>query len=228
MVNCAAYTKVDQAEDEEDLATKINGTAVGVLSEWCALYGRPLLTFSTDYVFDGQSDSPYLESAPTDPINAYGRSKLVGEELLAGSGALVVRTSWVISGSHRNFVATMLRLAREGGRLRVVDDQVGCPTIATDLAKTAYEALRSGVTGLLHVTNQGPATWFDLACAAIERAGLNPGVVTPCSTDEYPTKAKRPAYSVLASERLGPLGIESPQPWEVSLPGVVEELMTWL
>jgi dTDP-4-dehydrorhamnose reductase len=228
VVNCAAYTNVDQAEEEEELATTVNGTAVGVISEWCVLHGRPLLTFSTDYVFDGQSDSSYLESSPTDPINAYGRSKLVGEELLAGSGALVVRTSWVISGSHPNFVATMLKLAGEGKTLRVVDDQIGCPTITADLAKTSYEALRSGAIGLLHVTNQGPTTWFDLARAAIESAGLDPALVTPCSTDEYPTKARRPAYSVLGSERLGGLGIEPPPRWESSLPGVVQELRTWL
>jgi dTDP-4-dehydrorhamnose reductase len=228
VVNCAAYTKVDQAEDEEELATTVNGTAVGILSEWCDLHRRPLLTFSTDYVFDGRADTPYLESSPTDPVNAYGRSKLVGEELAAGADALVVRTSWVISGSHPNFVATMLRLAGEGEHLRVVDDQIGCPTIAMDLAQTSYEALQLGATGLLHVTNQGPTSWYQLARASIETAGLDPAVITPCTTDEYPTRAKRPAYSVLASERLGELGIEPPPRWEASLPGVVEEITTWL
>ncbi|MGB8361858.1 MAG: dTDP-4-dehydrorhamnose reductase [Acidimicrobiia bacterium] len=228
VINCAAYTKVDQAEDEEELATTVNGTAVGILAEWCARRGRPLLTFSTDYVFDGQSDTPYLESSPTDPVNAYGRSKLVGEQTAVGSGALVVRTSWVISGSHQNFVATMLRLAGEGKNLRVVDDQFGCPTIARDLAVTSHQALRTGAQGLLHVTNQGPTTWFQLARAAVDLAGLDPALVTPCPTDAYPTKARRPAYSVLASERAAGLGVELPPHWETSLPDVVSEIRTWL
>ena len=228
VINCAAYTKVDQAEDEEELATAVNGTAVGALAEWCARRRRPLLTFSTDYVFDGEADTPYLESSPTDPVNAYGRSKLVGEKSAVEAGALVVRTSWVISGSHPNFVATMLRLAGEGRDLRVVDDQVGCPTIAHDLAVTSLEAFRAGATGLLHVTNQGPTTWFRLARASVELAGFDPGLINPCSTAEYPTKATRPAYSVLASERAAGLGVELPPPWETSLPDVVSEIKTWL
>ena len=110
VVNCAAYTKVDQAEDEEDLATVVNGAAVGILAGWCADRQLPFLTFSTDYVFDGAATSPYVESSPTDPVNAYGRSKLAGEHMALASGALVVRTSWVISGTHPNFVATMVKL----------------------------------------------------------------------------------------------------------------------
>lgn len=228
VINCAAYTQVDKAEDEEDLATQINGTAVGALAEWCARRKRPFLTFSTDYVFNGQARSPYLESSPTDPINAYGRSKLVGEKLATTErDALVVRTSWVISGSHPNFVATMMRLVGEQ-EVRVVDDQYGCPTVASDLAEASWAALQLGVTGLLHVTNQGPTTWYRLARAAIDLAGLDPSFLTPCSTEEYPTKAERPTYSVLGSERLDPLGVAKPPHWEESLPDVVAEIKTWL
>ena len=227
VVNCAAYTKVDQAEDEEELATVINGEAVGVMARWCADRGRPLLTFSTDHVFDGKSDTPYLESSSTDPINAYGRSKLVGERLAVDVGALIVRTSWVISGSHHNFVATMIRLGKERA-LTVVDDQVGCPTIASDLALTSYQALSAGATGLLHVTNAGPTTWFELAKAAVSEAGWDPGVVEPCSTAEFPTRAPRPGYSVLGSERLAGLDVASAPHWRESLPAVVSEIKTWI
>jgi dTDP-4-dehydrorhamnose reductase len=228
VINCAAFTQVDEAETQEDVATLINGTAVGTLAEWCARRERRFLTFSTDYVFNGQAKSPYLESSPTDPINAYGRSKLVGEKLATTEGdALVVRTSWVISGSHPNFVATMMRLVREQ-EVRVVDDQYGCPTVASDLAEASWAALQLGVTGLLHLTNQGTTTWYSLARAAVDLAGLDPASVIPCSTDEYPTKANRPAYSVLASERLKGLGIPAPPHWKSSLRDVVSEIATWL
>ena len=227
VVNCAAYTKVDEAESEEDLATRINGDAVGVMADWAELNNIPFLTFSTDYVFDGDASSPYLESSPTDPINAYGRSKLEGERLAVEHGGLVVRTSWVISGSHPNFVATMIRLAPER-ELRVVDDQKGCPTVCDDLAVASHGALRSGLRGLVHITNDGPTTWFELARAAVAEAGLDPERISPCSTDEYPTEAARPAYSVLGSERLEGSGIARPPHWRESLPQVVAEIKTWL
>lgn len=227
VISCAAYTKVDTAESEEDLATRINSEAVGVMAEWAGVNGVPFLTFSTDYVFDGQATEPYVESSPTDPINAYGRSKLAGERLTIEAGGLVVRTSWVISGSHPNFVATMIRLAGEG-ELRVVDDQRGCPTVCRDLALTSFQALEAGTAGLLHVTNQGPTTWFEFARAALAEAGLDPELVSPCSTADYPTEAARPAYSVLGSERLDRLGLNNPPHWRESLPSVVAEIKTWV
>lgn len=227
VVNCAAYTKVDDAENEERLATRINTEAVGAMARWAGEAGRPFLTFSTDYVFNGEATSPYVESHETDPINAYGRSKLGGERLTVEAGGLVVRTSWVISGSHPNFAATMIRLAPERA-LKVVDDQIGCPTVAQDLARGSYEALRSNVAGLLHLVNQGPTTWFGLARAAVREAGLDPALISPCSTEEYPTPAKRPAYSVLGSERLDPSGLEPLPAWEESLPELVSELKTWI
>ena len=207
VINCAAYTAVDRAEEEEDLATEINTVAVGVLAEWASLRSRPLLTFSTDYVFDGAADWPYVESSSTNPINAYGRSKLLGESLAAGHGALVVRTSWVISGSHPNFVATILRKVREQ-ELRVVDDQRGNPTVAADLARASYAALQSGASGLLHLTNQGETTWYELARTSVGLADLDPSRISPCETRDYPTPARRPTYSVLASERLDGLGLD--------------------
>lgn len=224
VINCAAYTAVDRAEAEEDLATRINGHVVGWLAEVCARRGIPLLTYSTDYVFDGKGDRPYLESHPTDPINAYGRSKRVGEEavMAAGGDALIVRTSWVLSATHRNFVTAILGRAADGKELTVVDDQVGCPTVADDLAAASWEALGAGATGLLHLTNRGETTWYQLARAAMEKSGMDLSLLTPCTTAEYPTPARRPAYSVLGSEVAGPLGLGPLPEWRRSIDRVVE------
>ncbi len=223
VVNCAAYTAVDRAEAEEELATLVNGHAVGEMSERCAQASVPFVTYSTDYVFDGSARTPYLESQPTDPINAYGRSKLVGElaALASHSGALVIRTSWVVSGTHPNFVRTMIDLVQAGRDLKVVDDQVGCPTVATDLAQATLDAMEHRVSGILHLTNQGPTTWFHLARTAVEMAGLDPDSISPCSTAEYPTPARRPAYSVLGSEVASGMGLTPLPHWEESLPEVV-------
>ena len=228
LVNCAAYTAVDKAEEEVDLATAVNGEAVGILAEVTADHGIPLVTFSTDYVFDGTGTRPYLESDATAPVNAYGRSKLVGEKLAldANPDTLVIRTSWVISGTHPNFVATMLRLASEGRELTVVDDQRGRPTVAADLARGALDAVDEGASGILHLTNEGTTTWFGLARASLELAGLDPELIQPCSTDEYPTPAARPAYSVLGSERRETLSLDALPDWRESLPALVGQLVS--
>jgi dTDP-4-dehydrorhamnose reductase len=225
IVNCAAYTAVDAAETHEAEALCVNGDSVGELARYAADQDIPFVTFSTDYVFPGQGNRPYVESDPTDPINAYGRSKERGEVLaLRYPTTLVVRTSWVISPTHPNFVATMLRLVRER-RLAVVNDQWGCPTVTTDLAAAVISALNQGVTGLLHLTNAGETTWFELARASVELAGLDPNRITPCSTAEYPLPAPRPAYSVLGSERLPHLDVDPLPHWRDSLPAVVEGLL---
>jgi dTDP-4-dehydrorhamnose reductase len=227
VVNCAAYTAVDRAEEEPELATRVNGEAVGWLAAGAAEAGARFVTYSTDYVFAGTGTRPYLESDPVDPVNAYGRSKLAGERaaLDAGGEALVVRTSWVISATHPNFVATMLRRAAAGQPSRVVDDQRGCPTVAADLARATLDAVEAGASGLLHLTNQGETTWYRLASAAVEQAGLDPGLVTPCPTSDYPTPARRPAYSVLGSERRSGFGLAPIPEWHLSLPAVVSGLV---
>ncbi len=226
LVNCAAYTAVDRAEAEHDMAHLVNAEAVAALARFAAATGIPLVTYSTDYVFPGDGTTPYVESDPTDPINAYGRSKLAGEiaALDLHPGTLVIRTSWVVSGTHPNFVATMLRLARRGEPWRVVDDQMGCPTVAGDLAAATAEAVDAGVTGILHMTNVGVTTWFELARAALDLAGHDPGLVEPCATTDYPTPARRPAYSVLGSERAGPAGLSALPRWQDSLGDVVAAL----
>lgn len=224
IINCGAYTAVDAAEENEALATCVNGASVGVMARYAADHGIPFVTFSTDYVFKGNATEPYLESSPTDPLNAYGRSKLAGEvAALENSDALVIRTSWVISGTHPNFVATMLRLAAERD-LEVVDDQVGCPTCVDDLAPAALAAFEGGTTGIVHLTNEGVTTWFELARAALALAGLDPERITPIPTSGYPTPAARPAYSVLGSERRSELGMAPLPSWPDSLPAVVAAL----
>ena len=225
VINCAAYTAVDRAEEETDLALVVNGVAVGELARWAEGRGSRLVTFSSDYVFPGTGTRPYVESDPTGPVNAYGWSKLEGEEAaLTHPGVLVVRTSWVVSATHPNFVATMIRNAKERA-LRVVNDQKGCPTIADDLAKATIDALEAGATGLLHLTNQGETTWFELARESVGLAGLDPALIIPIETADYPTPARRPAYSVLGSERLDEFGMDPLPPWRQSLPTVVEGLV---
>ncbi len=203
VINCAAYTAVDAAENEEDLASTVNGHAVGELATYCHDAGARFVTFSTDYVFDGSKEGGYVESDVPNPINAYGRSKLLGERLAleADPDALIIRTSWLLSGTHRNFASTMLRLVA-GGDVSVVNDQFGRPTLVDDLALAALEAMAAGLAGVLHLTNSGVTTWFDLARQIADIAGLDSDRVHPCTSAEYPTLAPRPANSILDSERL--------------------------
>lgn len=225
IINCAAYTAVDAAEADEKAAHVVNALSVAVLAECAAAAAIPFVTFSTDYVFDGSGDRPYLESDQTRPISAYGRTKREGERLAleANPGALVIRTSWVISATHSNFVDTILRRAPEQ-ELRVVDDQRGCPTFVDDLAPAALEALLRGTSGVLHITNEGATTWFHLAREAAHLAGIETERISPCSTDEFPRPAPRPANSVLGSERREPLGLDPLPHWRQTLPGVVVRL----
>lgn len=224
IVNCAAYTAVDQAEDEPEVANNVNGESVGVMARYAAGAGIPLVTFSTDYVFDGKANRPYLESSPTSPLNAYGRSKALGERLALAShpGCLVVRTSWLLSATHPNFVTKIIDRARSAP-VEVVSDQIGCPTYAPDLAGAVVEALQGGTTGLLHLTNGGETSWFDLARTACALAGIDPERVAPVDTADYPTRAKRPAYSVLESERLAEAGIAPLRPWQEAVAELVAE-----
>jgi dTDP-4-dehydrorhamnose reductase len=225
VINCAAYNAVDRAEEEPGVALAVNGTAVGVLAAASAAAGAGFVTFSSDYVFDGTSPEPYVESSPTSPANRYGIAKLAGEQaaLAAHPDALVIRTSWVMSGTHPSFARTMLHLAERGGGA-VVDDQRGHPTLVADLAAGTLAAIDAGATGLLHLTNQGVTTWFGLAREIVELAGGDPEVIQPCSTDEFPRPARRPANSVLDSERLAELGLEPLPHYREALAAAVAEL----
>lgn len=233
VVNAAAYTAVDRAEDDEARAAEVNGTAVGHLADGADRAGALLIHLSTDYVFDGTKDGWYFEGDPTGPVSAYGRSKLVGERAAAkAERSVTLRTAWVYGALGSNFVATVLRLAAERDELRIVADQIGCPTATTDLA-AAIVALTRWTEGgarptprhLYHVASPEPATWFELAVATLAASGTGfGGDCHPITTSGHPTRARRPANSRLASGRIGrELGIELP-PWRHSLPAVVVEL----
>jgi dTDP-4-dehydrorhamnose reductase len=202
IVNAAAYTAVDRAEAQAPACFTANAESVAVLAQEAFRLGSLLVHYSTDYVFDGSKRSPYLESDPTAPINTYGRSKLAGEQHIARSGCryLILRTGWVYAMRGNNFLLTMLRLARERPQLRVVDDQVGAPTWAADIAAATMAALDrpKPVEGLFHATAGGATTWFGFAQRILMLSELHTPIVA-IPTSEYPTPAARPAYSVLDS-----------------------------
>ena len=226
VVNCAAYTAVDAAEADPATANRINALAVEALAKACASEGTGLVTFSTDYVFDGEKETEYLESDEPNPLNVYGRSKLEGERLALGNypDALVVRTSWVLSGTHSSFASKMIDLVSQGP-VRVVDDQRGRPTLADDLVVATIDAINAKVSGLLHLTNQGETTWFGLAREIATFAGLDPERISPCATSEFPTPAKRPLNSALGSERLTGLGMSPLPHYRSSLEAIVGEIL---
>jgi dTDP-4-dehydrorhamnose reductase len=224
VINCAAYTDVDGAEKNEPLAAAINATGVGNLARICQQRGIKLVHYSTDYVFNGHATQPYHPNDPRQPLNAYGRTKAQGEELLAKSGCqyLLLRTSWLYAPWAKNFVRTIARLAKENKPLRIVNDQRGRPTSAEHLAATTVELLERDVTGIYHVTDGGECTWYEFACE-IARL-VNPTCpVTPCTSTELARAATRPPYSTLdiqATERL-----VGPMPhWKVALADVIARL----
>jgi dTDP-4-dehydrorhamnose reductase len=201
VINAAAYTAVDRAESEEALATCINATAVGVLANELQRYGGQLIHISTDFVFDGSSTHAYRPDDRTCPLSAYGRSKAAGE-VAAGPNALIVRTSWVYAAGASNFVNTMLDLMRKREEIRVVVDQIGCPTWASGLAQTLWKFTDTNRSGIFHHSDAGVASWYDFAVAVQEEALLigllsRKIPVVPISTEQYPTPAKRPALSLL-------------------------------
>lgn len=199
VVNCAAYTNVDGAEDDEAAATLLNGDAAGYLAAAAPVIVQP----STDYVFDGTKRSPYVESDPVGPQGAYGRSKLAGERAVAAANPrhFIVRTSWLFGAAGKNFVDTMLTVGGERDELKVVDDQVGCPTYSGHLAEALVELAARESFGIHHIAGAGHCSWFDFARAIFERTPELDVRVRPCTTEEFPRPAPRPAYSVLESER---------------------------
>ncbi len=198
VINCAAWTDVDAAEENEQAATALNGIAVGALGAACNAGGCLCVHFSTDYVFNGQGTSPYTVDHPIDPINAYGRSKAVGERLLAESEAehILIRTSWLYGPWGKNFVRTMRSLMQSRDSLKVVDDQRGRPTSVEQLARTTLGLVSAGARGTFHACDGGECTWHGLASAIRDTLGLGT-TIDPCTTGEFPRPAVRPAYSVL-------------------------------
>lgn len=221
IINCAAYTAVDKAESDELLAAKINTEAVGIIAECAAKYGVKVIHVSTDYVFSGENYRPYMENDEPYPHTIYGRTKLEGEGLLSAfcADAVIIRTAWLYSEYGHNFVKTMLRLADEGKDIRVVSDQIGTPTYAGDLADVIHKIIHHPTwhPGIYHFTDEGVASWYDFTKAILRLSGKNNVTVTPVSTREYPTAARRPLYSVLSKEKIkNTFGIQIPY-WEDAL-----------
>jgi dTDP-4-dehydrorhamnose reductase len=226
-INCAAYTAVDKAEGDQALAFLVNGEAVGMLAAACKHVNARLIHISTDYVFDGLSATPLKESDPTGPINIYGASKLLGEELAMQqeSDTVIIRTSWVYSAYGNNFVKTMIRLMREKESINVINDQVGSPTYAADLASVIGQIISGPifVPGIYHYSNEGQISWYNFAVAIRELTG-SVCQVNPIPASQYPTPAKRPHYSLLDKsliKRTYGIGIPA---WKDSLAICLERL----
>jgi dTDP-4-dehydrorhamnose reductase len=227
-INAAAYTAVDLAETETELAQLINATAVGYLADACRKNNCKLIHISTDYVFDGTNETGYDVDDVTSPINVYGATKLEGEKLALSLNpeTIVIRTSWVYSFHGKNFVKTMIKLMQERESLNVVSDQIGKPTYAADLASAIFQIIFSEnefVAGMYHFANQGVISWFDFAMAIKEIGGYNCNV-NPIASSEYPTPAKRPSYSILNTNKIEhTFNIEIPY-WKDSLQKCMELL----
>lgn len=234
VINCAAYTKVDLAETHRDEAFRVNHWAAEQLAKACATTGSTLLHISTDFVFDGSQNTPYKETDPTRPLGCYGESKLAGEEavLTYCPRSVVVRTAWVYSSYGHNFVKTMLRLAAERPLLKVVYDQIGCPTYAADLAEALLIMAKSllenkdsmGLGQIYNYANIGVCSWYDLAYNALQIAGSS-CKIQPIETKDYPTPARRPPYSVLHTEKIRQtFGLSIPY-WRDSLSCCLQRLL---
>lgn len=223
VINCGAFTQVDRCESEAELAMRINGEAVGWLAEACEAQKALLVQISTDYVFDGTGRRPYREDDPTNPVSIYGRSKLEGERQAARcSRHLIARTSWLYEAWGKNFLNTMLNAAAQGRALRVVDDQRGAPTSCRAMARQLKVGVEQGWQGLVHTTCQGETTWHGFAQAIFRAQGLAADL-SPCATADYPTPARRPAYSVLAGAHRAELGTDLMPTWEEALHEVVAQ-----
>lgn len=223
VIHSAAHTKVDLAESEPDQAYLINGIGTRNISLFAEKVGAKLVYVSTDYVFDGTATKPINEFTPTNPQGIYGKSKLAGEHFVRDlhSRFFIVRTSWVYGEHGGNFVKTMLNLAQENKSLKVVADQVGCPTYTKDLAKTILEIMQTEKYGIYHVSNSGQCSWYEFAVAIFEEAGLQPDV-SPCSTEEFPRPAPRPAYSVFDHMALRLNGFNEVRHWREALREFIE------
>ena len=222
VVNCAAYTAVDLAEENAEVADRINHKAVAALAKVCKEHNATLIHISTDYIFDGNAAVPYKEDDTPAPLSVYGRTKLAGEKAIVESSceSIILRTSWLYSEFGRNFVKTMRGLMSTRPEIKVVADQFGTPTYAGDLAKAIVEIIESGQLskyGTYHYSNEGACSWYDFAVEIAKQSALRDCKITPCTTADYPTKAVRPRYSVLdTSKFVTTFGIAIPE-WQSSL-----------
>ena len=226
IINCAAYTAVDKAEEEQELVNQVNHLAVKQLSEIANKQKTKLIHISTDYVFDGESDKPYVETDKTSPINVYGKTKLAGEKVLQEvmpANAIIIRTSWVYSEYGNNFVKTMLRLGKERDEISVVDDQIGSPTYATDLANVILDIVQnvefkepSQTTQIYHYSNEGEISWHEFAKEIFELTDIQCSV-SPITTEQYPTPAKRPKKTLMNKDKIAKKFSVNTPDWKESL-----------
>jgi len=228
IVNCAAYTAVDKAEDNQALCRLLNAVAPGYLASAIGKNGGWMIQVSTDYVFDGTNHTPYREDEPTCPNSVYGETKLEGEKAVqqACGNSMIIRTAWLYSTFGNNFVKTMMRLGKEKTELGVIFDQIGTPTYARDLAVAIFAAINQGVKpGIYHFSNEGVISWYDFTKAIHRIAGITGCKVRPLHTAEYPTPANRPHYSVLDKTKIKQAyGLDIPY-WEESLAECIGKLM---
>jgi dTDP-4-dehydrorhamnose reductase len=226
VINCAAYTNVDGAEEHEDEAFSLNAEAPGLMARACKDNSVRLLHVSTDYVFDGTKASPYTEQDTPKPINAYGRSKLQGECAIAGQMEefLIIRSQWLFGLYGKNFVSTIIEAAKGKKSIRVVNDQWGSPTYAIDLSKAMVLLMETEARGIYHVCNRGRATWNNLARKAIALVELETEVL-PVSTEEYPLPARRPRYSILSTKKFTKATGRLMPLWQISLKDYVQEYL---
>lgn len=227
IINCAAFTAVDKAESNEELCDLLNHVAPGYLAEAADMVGATMIHISTDYVFDGRGCVPYREDDATSPQTVYGRTKLAGEESVIRScaGSMVIRTAWLYSTFGNNFVKTMLRLAKDRDELGVVADQIGTPTYARDLARLIIHVIEHGIVpGVYHFTNEGTCSWYDFAKAIFRQDGDDDIRVRPLHTEEYPTPARRPHYSVLDKTKIKQTFNYDIRWWEDALKECVSQL----
>jgi dTDP-4-dehydrorhamnose reductase len=218
VINCAAYTAVDRAETEQDVAYRVNVLGARNVAQEAQRIAARVVYFSTDYVFDGTASEPYDEDAPTGPLSVYGRTKLLGEQATreANPDHLILRLAWLYSSTGHNFVRTVLRLGREKDELRIVDDQIGSPTFTEDVVHQLWTAIEDGCSGTYHCVNTGQASWHAFASRIVRRLGLNVPVIA-IHTVDYPTPAHRPAFSVLADRKFEIEQLNSMRPWEDAL-----------
>ena len=229
VVNCAAYTNVDRAEEDEIMADLLNNKAAGNLAVVAKEVGATLIHVSTDYVFQGDKNTPYKEDCETSPLGVYGRTKLAGERSIQATGCnyLIFRTSWLYSSYGKNFVKTMQRLTRDKNSLKVVFDQVGTPTYAGDLAAIIYKVIEKDMLdkqGIYHFSNEGVCSWYDFAQEVCELSG-NACNIEPCHSDEFPSKVKRPNFSVLDKTKVKETFGAKVTYWKVSLKHCINLLM---
>jgi dTDP-4-dehydrorhamnose reductase len=226
VIHCAAYTAVDRAEEEEEKAFAVNRDGTRNVARACRRCGAFLVTFGTDYVFDGTSGRPYREDDPARPLSAYGRSKWAAEEALREEAPdhLLIRSQWLYGPHGRNFVLAILAKAERGEAMRVVSDQRGCPTYSRDVAAATKKLLDAGARGTFHFSNEGEATWHEFAKFLLARACRAPASLSPVPAAELPYPAPRPVYSVLSKEKYRRTTGDTPRPWEIAAAEFLDNL----